>query len=108
MAVAIHRRPDGGMAELGLDELRVDPLGNQEGRKGMAEIVKSAPPEPCPAQGRQELPPNHVLRMERLTVFGTEHEVMGTDKVSHIVLTWGKWRRRILPGLKLWLSRKSV
>jgi hypothetical protein len=40
MSVAVERRLDRGMAELGLDVLRVCPLGDQEAGVRVAQVVK--------------------------------------------------------------------
>ena len=41
MTVAIHGGLDGGVAQLGLDELDIFPLGDEKGRVGGAQIVKT-------------------------------------------------------------------
>jgi hypothetical protein len=47
--VAVGRRLDRGVAELGLDVLRMSPLRDQETRVRMPQIVKPDPPELGPA-----------------------------------------------------------
>ena len=43
MAIAVEGGLDGGMAELGLDELGVGPLSDQEGCVGVVELSRVSP-----------------------------------------------------------------
>jgi hypothetical protein len=50
------------MAELRLDVLRVDPVGDQQAGVGMAEVVKPDAPELGPPERRRELPVPEVTQ----------------------------------------------
>ena len=65
MAVAIERRLNRGMAELGLDVFRVGAVGDQEACVGVPEVVEAYPAEASTPERLRELPVTEVVRIER-------------------------------------------
>ena len=85
MAVDIHSGDYRGVAELGLDELRMLSLSDQKGSAGVPEIMKSDSAQSRPCQSREELLLNHVSRLQGASFPSAEHEVMRANRAGHFV-----------------------
>ena len=75
MPVPVERRLNGRMAHLDLDVLRMRPLGNQEARVGMPQIMEPHMPRDAGLpQGPREAAVRQVVGIERLPLLATEDQ----------------------------------
>lgn len=75
MAIAVERGLDRGVAELRLDLLRVGPLGDQEARVGVPEVVKAHMAESGPPEDAGKVAVGEVVGIEGRPLPGARDEL---------------------------------